>query len=554
MGRNLNEDSITFSSKARTIVWVLGISVCFSGCRMPASQHEKPGVPTAQEKVLRSARQTIAGNFSSQTKLHFDSSALEDFLGKYPEFASYSPDLKRFYDGRKYAYAWYDSNGLIEQAGNLFNRFQHINQEGLTLTLPYSVPFRALMEGTDSSFQKDPRNPEAELMLTAQYFSYARHVWQGIGEDESRRTDWFLSRKKLDLEALMDSLLRHPEKSFSSGEPVYRQYGLLKAFLNKYRTIDSAGGWQPIVFEKKSYKVGDSVKNVSDIKKRLFASGDYVGDTASFLFTTDLEEAVKTFQQTRGLEEDGIIGRALIDQMNIPPAEIIEKILLNMERARWVPVSLQGDYLVVNIPAFKLYVYRNDSLLWDMNIVAGKPLHETVIFNGDLKYIVFSPYWNVPQSIFKNEILPGMKKDPEYLTKHNMEKVGNNSVRQRPGPNNSLGQVKFLFPNSYNIYLHDTPSKSLFSKSNRAFSHGCIRLGEPKKLAMYLLRGNTEWTERKIDAAMNSGTEKYVTLQKPVPVFIAYFTAWIGREGKLNLRPDIYNRDHRLAEMMIAQN
>jgi L,D-transpeptidase YcbB len=526
---------------------------CIFGCRETTRIKDEPSIEAIQDN-LSNAKQTVAGNFSSQMELHFDSAALTTFLIKYPGFASYSTDLKRFYEKRKYAFAWYDSSGLIEQAGNLFNRSQHLNQEGLNLKLPYNDSFKALMEGTDSSLRIDPRNAEAELMLTAQYFSFARHVWQGMGEAESRKTDWFLSRKVLDLEMLMDSLLSSSKKAPGSREPVYRQYALLKNFLKKYRDIDSAGGWKPIATEKKFYKMGDSTTVIREIRKRLFASGDYVGDTSSLFFSQDLEDAVKSFQQTRGLKEDGIIGRALINELNIPVRDIIEKIVLNMERSRWVPVRLEGDYLVVNIPAFKLYVYRNDSLLWDMNIVAGKIIHETVVFNGDLKYIVFSPYWNVPQSIFQNEILPGMKQDSNYLAKHNMEKVGQNSVRQKPGPNNSLGQVKFLFPNSYNIYLHDTPSKSLFNKTSRAFSHGCIRLGEPKKLATYLLRDDPGWNEQKIDLAMNSGIEKYVTLKKSVPVFIAYFTAWVGREGKLNLRPDIYNRDNRLAEMMFTEN
>jgi murein L,D-transpeptidase YcbB/YkuD len=526
---------------------------CIFGCRETTRIKEEPSIEAIQDN-LSNAKQTVAGNFSSQMELHFDSAALPTFLIKYPGFASYSTDLKRFYEKRKYAFAWYDSSGLIEQAGNLFNRSQHLNQEGLNLKLPYNDSFKALMEGTDSTLRIDPRNAEAELMLTAQYFSFARHVWQGMGEAESRKTDWFLSRKVLDLEMLMDSLLSSSKKAPGSREPVYRQYALLKNFLKKYRDIDSAGGWKPIATEKKFYKMGDSTTVIREIRKRLFASGDYVGDTSSLFFSQDLEDAVKSFQQTRGLKEDGIIGRALINELNIPVRDIIEKIVLNMERSRWVPVRLEGDYLVVNIPAFKLYVYRNDSLLWDMNIVAGKIIHETVVFNGDLKYIVFSPYWNVPQSIFQNEVLPGMKQDSNYLAKHNMEKVGRNSVRQKPGPNNSLGQVKFLFPNSYNIYLHDTPSKSLFNKTSRAFSHGCIRLGEPKKLATYLLRDDPGWNEQKIDLAMNSGIEKYVTLKKSVPVFIAYFTAWVGREGKLNLRPDIYNRDNRLAEMMFTEN
>ena len=223
-----------------------------------------------------------------------------------------------------------------------------------------------------------------------------------------------------------------------------------------------------------------------------------------------------------------------------------------MERSRWVPEAIEKDYLLINIPAYKLYVFENDSLAFDMNVVVGKSQNKTVIFNGDMKYIVMSPYWNVPYSILKNEVLPGIKRNRNYLTRHNMEWNGN-SVRQKPGPNNSLGLVKFLFPNSHSIYLHDTPSKSLFNETNRAFSHGCIRLAEPKKLAVYLLRNDPKWTEEAITAAMNAGKEQYVTLTKTIPVFISYFTAWVGNDGKLNLRKDVYNRDSRLAEMILEK-
>jgi murein L,D-transpeptidase YcbB/YkuD len=249
--------------------------------------------------------------------------------------------------------------------------------------------------------------------------------------------------------------------------------------------------------------------------------------------------------------EDGVIGKNMIQEMNTPVEKRIEQLVVNMERCRWVPFSLEGEYMVVNIPSYKLYVYRNDSLLWDMNVVTGKPLSKTVIFNGDLKYVVFSPYWNVPPSILQDDVIPGIKRDSSYLEKHNMEIV-DNVIREKPGPNNSLGRVKFLFPNSYNIYLHDTPSKSLFNENSRAFSHGCIRLAEPKKLAMYLLRNDSTWTEMKIDSAMNAGEEKWVRLKETVPVFIAYFTAWVDRKGKLNLRPDIYKNDDRLVDMMLT--
>jgi murein L,D-transpeptidase YcbB/YkuD len=184
--------------------------------------------------------------------------------------------------------------------------------------------------------------------------------------------------------------------------------------------------------------------------------------------------------------------------------------------------------------------------------VVGKEANKTAIFQGNLKYIVFSPYWNVPSSILNKEILPAIRRNPNYLRAHNMEWNGK-GVRQKPGGNNSLGRVKFLFPNSFSMYLHDTPSKSLFQEDRRAFSHGCIRVSEPRRLALHLLRNEPEWTEEKVDAAMNSEREQYVTVRKPLPVTIVYFTAWVDGQGRINFRDDIYKRDARLMDMIFSK-
>jgi murein L,D-transpeptidase YcbB/YkuD len=530
-------------------------------CIVTACNNNNPAQEQPQQKqpkdtsIVQGKNKTdesVAGNFSTQTLYHFDSTAIKDFLKKYPDFSPFASDLRKFYRQRNYAYAWYEDSGLIEQAASLHNRFLQITDEGVITGLSYQKDFNALMNDDDSPLTKEPMNAEAELMLTAQYFNYARKVWHGLGEKQTKELDWYLPRKKLDLQTLLDSLLYDSNKDFIAVEPVYFQYARLKSYLKNYRAIESAGGWATIKPGKKAFKEGDSSASIQLLRKRLFITGDLKGDTNSMIFDSDLEEAVKNFQKRNGWKEDGLAGRAVLNELNRSVTEIIKQIIVNMERCRWVPYNPKGEYFLVNIPAYKLYIFNKDSMLWNMNIVAGKPIHKTVIFNGNLKYVVFSPYWNVPTSIYKKEVLPGIRRDPNYLKKHNMERIGN-SVREKPGPNNSLGQVKFLFPNSYSIYMHDTPAKSLFNEDKRAFSHGCIRLSEPKKLAMYLLRNYPEWTEEKIDAAMNAGKEQYVTLKETVPVVIAYFTAWVDTQGKLNLRQDVYNRDNQLAKMLIAK-
>ena len=488
------------------------------------------------------ALQTIRGNFTSQTQIHFDSTGLNAFIVKYPVFQVYETDLRKFYRSRNFAYAWYDNNGLIEQAYNLHNHLANLKDEGVQTVMQYEDSLDEIINQAD-----DIPDPNIELMLSAQYFQYAEKVWGGINEKDTRSLNWFLPRKQLDLPILLDSLLK--DSSFIGKGYSFRQYKLLKEYLVKYRMLASRP-FQQLVGNKKSIKPDDSAAVITGIRERLFELGDLEENSGTPVYDKGLEKAVVHYQQRMGMNADGIIGQALLKSLNTPIADYITKIILNMERSRWVPVSLTNNYLIVNIPAFELFAFENDSPVLSMKVVVGKAVHKTVIFDGDIKYVVFSPYWNVPPDIMKKEILPGIKRDPNYLQKHDMEWNGK-QVRQRPGPKNSLGLVKFLFPNSYNIYLHDSPQKSLFKEDVRAFSHGCIRVREPGKLAKYLLRNSQSWTPEKIDAAMKKGKEQYVTLKDPVPVYIGYLTAWVDRQGAINFRDDIYKRDGRLSEMIL---
>jgi L,D-transpeptidase YcbB len=231
--------------------------------------------------------------------------------------------------------------------------------------------------------------------------------------------------------------------------------------------------------------------------------------------------------------------------------------MINMNHMRWLPQNPPGQLIEVNIPAFLLHVYDNGKTVFSMPVVVGKDAHSTTIFSDLLTTIVFSPYWNIPRSIVKNEIIPGMDSDKNYLDEHNMEITGEENglpvVRQKPGDQNSLGKVKFLFPNTFNIYFHDTPAKGLFNKDIRAYSHGCIRLADAEKMADYLLRDNSKWTPQKIHEAMNSGNQQFVKLKDPVPVFITYYTAWVDENGTLNFRDDIYGHDKEVAEKMFTK-
>jgi murein L,D-transpeptidase YcbB/YkuD len=329
--------------------------------------------------------------------------------------------------------------------------------------------------------------------------------------------------------------------------------------LKHYWDIDKGGGWNAISQEsKKSYKQGDTATSIKQLKKRLALGGDYSVSDTSTTFASELVEGIKQAQKRHGFKQDGMITTGLITELNVPVKDRIEQLLVNMERMRWMPEEPTGNRIIANIPDFKLHVFENAKKVFDMDIVVGTAANKTVIFNDMLQYIVFSPYWNIPPSIIRQEILPGMRKNANYLADKNMEQTGSSNglpdIRQKPGGSNSLGQVKFLFPNNYSIYFHDTPSKSLFENEKRAFSHGCIRLAEPKKMATYLLRNQPEWTSVKIDAAMNVSKESWVTLKEPMPVLITYFTAWVDRDGLLNFRKDVYGNDKKTAQHLFERH
>lgn len=497
------------------------------------------------------ARDTSISKANSFSELFFDSTSLENFITREKVEDSIASRMRSFYNQRNYQYAWFFHEGMADYAST----FLHLQNEYIDYSHDSSIYNPALQVMLDSltdsvSYQlPDTLRLTTEMALTRQFFRYARVAYSGRRDINTKDLDWFIPRKKVDYVAFLDSLLQHKGTKLDQYEPVNRQYNLLKEYLLKYYAAEKAGVWEAIALDKKSYKPGDSSVAIQKIKRRLTLVGDLQDMDTSAHFNSNLTQAVKNYQHRYGLKEDGVIGSALVQEMNRPISFRIQQILINMERIRWVPAEPTTDYLLVNIPEFRLHVYEKGKYMWSMNVVVGSSAHNTVIFNGDMKYVVFSPYWNVPTSIVKKEIMPGMSRNKNYLVRHNMEWNGG-AVRQKPGPSNSLGLVKFLFPNSYNIYLHDTPSKSLFNESSRAFSHGCIRLAEPKKLAQYLLRNDPSWDSTNITKAMNAGKEKYVTLKTPIPVFIGYFTAWVDRQGKLNFRDDIYGHDKQMRERL----
>lgn len=489
--------------------------------------------------------------------LFLDSNTITKFIEANPQFENFSQQYLDFYKTRNYQYAWFDSSGLAEQAHNFVN-LVHSGTEGLDSVQhdeEFDVVYKKLVADSSEFKGFDQRVQHAELLFTGAFFSYAAQKY-GVSDIDASELGWFIPRKKIDLTQMLGELLKNKVLLDTTYSPANSQYKKLQEQLPLYNEIEKKYPTDTLTYPAKLIKPGEKSNLIKGIKERLYALGDLSENDSTNEYNFDLETAVKNYQDRTGLLVDGVIGRNFIQQLNIPISERIKQILVNIERARWMPAEKDSDYLFVNIPEFMLHAYEQGQHAFDMPVIVGKEGSSTVIFNGKLRYVVFAPYWNVPENIVKNEILPKMKKDPYYLESQNMEITKNGvipTIRQKPGPSNSLGQIKFLFPNNFNIYLHDTPNKELFSQTRRNFSHGCIRVSDPPKLAEFLLRNQEGYDYLKITELMNGLEEKWVTLKQSVPVFITYFTAWVDREGKMNFRKDIYGHDQKMTDKLFTK-
>lgn len=498
------------------------------------------------------ARDTTITPAVAVTDLRLDSTAVEAYIAKEAWAEEDARRLRDFYNRRNYQPAWFNEEGLTESAQSFWNLLTNYIRYARDSAL-YDATLHATMEAglsEDTSFvagSGDMR--DLELQLTRKFFDYARYAY--AGKTDPADLQWHIPRKKVDAVALLDSLVRHKGRNPEDIEPLSAHYRLLQKELMRYYELEKRGPWPPLPPGKKAYRKGSKAPAVRELKQRLYLLGDLPAADTTAVYTDATRTAVRRFQARHGLKTDGIAGPRVLAALNTPPEKRIEQILINLERMRWLPPQPEGRRLVANIPEFRLHVYEGDQEVMAMDIVVGKTANRTVIFSDELKYVVFSPYWNVPRSIVRNEILPAMERNPHYLERQNMEITGRRGglpvIRQKPGRGNALGKVKFIFPNRFSIYFHDTPAKGLFERAQRAFSHGCIRLHRPFDLARYLLQDQPEWTDSRIRRAMNSGTEKWVTLPEPVPVVISYYTAWVDPEGKLNFREDIYGHDRRMA-------
>jgi murein L,D-transpeptidase YcbB/YkuD len=502
-----------------------------------------------------------------------ESSARPSFVTQDQEGARLWKLTRQFYEKREFAPAWIRNDAEPRrQMEALTEALNEADKEGLD---PELYGFSALEErrkeaskGFLSQKGFDPKEAGTlDVWLTYLYMKYASDLADGLSDLARADRSWQIKPEKVDPLAHLEQALDENRilDSLLELTPKDSEYRNLRQVLADYKAQASRGGW-PKIPATLRLKPGQKSPQLHALAQRLAATGDFKGTQAA-TYDEPLQDAVKRFQRRHGLADDGIVNPAVVAEMNVPIERRIDQIELNLERWRWLPRDPGSRYLLVNIPEMRLEVRENGKVPLSMRVIVGKKDTPTPIFNDEMSHIVFSPYWNVPPGIAKDETLPALMNDPGFLTRNNMEVVDKagrtiepSSIdwmdpasfrfRQRPGSSNALGLVKFMFPNQYNVYLHDTPTDSLFGRAARLFSHGCVRVEQPEELAAYVLRDQPDWTRERIHEAMHAGEERTVKLREPIPVFIGYWTARVAPDGLVQFRHDVYGVDSRLNAMI----
>jgi murein L,D-transpeptidase YcbB/YkuD len=483
--------------------------------------------------------------------------------------------LPTFYERRTYHPAWSDDRGPRPTAMALLETVRSADREGLRPSDYHLTAVEALLgEGADRRGRRRwtvTELADLDLLLTDAFLIYGSHLLSGRVNPETIDAQWIASRRERDVAAVLERALESGRIAESLAEllPDHPGYYRLRGALARYRAIAAASGW-PTVPDGAKLASGEQGPRVAALRQRLAVTDSGVA-AAGDVFDSSLEDAVRRFQRRHGLDVDGTVGPATLAALGVPVAERIRQIELNLERWRWLPQELGERYLIVNIANFELDVVEAGRAVLTMRVVAGRPYRRTPVFTDQMTYLVFNPYWHVPRNLAVQDILPQIKSDSTYLARQrirvfrpgasgDLEEVDPTTVdwaqvtaesfdfqlRQDPGPNNALGRIKFMFPNRFNVYLHDTPTRSLFERSARDFSSGCIRIEKPIELAEYVLAGDPNWTRDRIMAAIATGSEETVRLPQPLPVHLLYWTAWADDDGTIQFRRDVYNRDARL--------
>jgi L,D-transpeptidase YcbB len=490
-------------------------------------------------------------------------------------------ELRKFYAHRGFRPAWIDQEGPWPIADSLLSALRKASRHGLHPEDYHLASIEDLFPGIKWPFfgRKSlslEESTDFEFLLTDAFFLYASDLASGKMRGKKKKFQWFLrDRATPNLTETLDEALESGQIQpvLESLAPISPSYIRLRTALLKYQEIDRRGGW-PVIPDGVGLKKGDRGKRVALLRKRLNISGDlsrqgdYEDSREADLFDDSLEQAVWAFQQRHGLIASGIVGSGTLEVLNVSAAQRVRQLEVNLERLRWMPEDL-GDLLVlINIPEFRLRVLEDEKEVMSSRIVVGKYAQNTPVFDSRISHFILNPYWYVPRSIAIEEVLPLARKYPEYFNWENMKvlsssKKGSTKIippweidwekvtasnfryqfRQDAGPKNPLGRIKFVFPNSFDVYLHDTPDRYLFDQAERNFSHGCIRLENTVDLAVTLLRGKSGTSKEQLISAMESGEMKSIRLPQAVEIDVLYFTAWVDADGAVQFRKDVYNYD-----------
>jgi murein L,D-transpeptidase YcbB/YkuD len=483
--------------------------------------------------------------------------------------------FKDFYSQRNYHTAWVEKRGLNDDAEELLSAIEQASQDGLNsedYKLQYLYHLKKKVEDGKKSAIEDITKLDKEL--TAAYLKYASHKLNGRVNPERLDALWLSDRRDKDLAMHLQNALEQGniEESLQQLEPQDPQYSALKQAFAKYKKLLEEKGEWPQLPADLTIKAGDSTQYVSTLRERLAADGYFESpepDSIKQVYDSTLVKAVMLYQTKNGLEPDGVVGGKTLEMFNTPLKQRIDQLQLNLERMRWSGERPDGRYLLVNVPQYMLYIYEGDKKAMEMKVIVGEAYKSgTPLFSDTMEYIVFSPTWTVPNSIATEEMLPKLKKDPSYLSKNNFilyegwdenaaelnaasinwNKVSADKfpyrIVQQPGEHNSLGNIKFMFPNDLDIYLHDTPADYLFKRAERDFSHGCIRVERPADLAVYLLE-DPSWNKTRIEESMQLPEPENVKLKEKIPVILDYRTAWVDDDGRVTFAKDIYGHDQK---------
>ncbi|MDZ7630121.1 MAG: L,D-transpeptidase family protein [Gemmatimonadaceae bacterium] len=529
------------------------------------------GVSSAQSTAARAVRDSAGDAISAIV------ASGRHAAQRWPVLSDVTTDLRRLYTADSAGPRWSAAGRATASALLVVQQLERMEARGLN---PVDYDVDRLRQLASGSLPTRAQQAEFDVMMSTASLRALRGLRYGRVSATAAHAQLQLAREPYDAVAALRQLTQsaNPSLQFDQAEPPFLHYHLLKDAMARYRQLARDSTLLPVSL-RGTLRPASTDTVVPALRRLLIAVGDVPSTAAvpadSLLYDSVLVRGVTRFQQRQGLSADGVIGPATLTRLRRPFADRVAQMALTLERWRWLPHAISDPPpIIVNIPAFRLHAFTTnsdrESELISMDVVVGQAYnHRTPVFSGSLRYLIFSPYWDVPPSITRKEILPAVRRDRSYLTRGHYEVVSNGGailgtsasavsaveagrarIRQKPGPTNALGGVKFIFPNAFNVYLHDTPAQSVFARARRDASHGCIRIAHPARLAQFLLRDQPGFDSTAIARAMSQVRPQQVNLTRPVPVHIMYATAVAREDGVVLFHEDIYRHDRSLTALL----